>query len=115
MLKSISPNMATVDDKLLAEKLNYYCSCNLPVASVCGPSINTGPKGVIKDLQLYKQIESEENEDQAAEKLGISRCLAFTCQTDKEDQETKEREENMNAEFVVNCLNLIKMILQNFW
>lgn len=107
--------MATLDDKLLGEKLHYYCSssedegedkestgCSSappPVASDDGASINTGPKGVIKDWQRFKQLEREERADQEAEKLALAKRLAMTCRTDKEDQEAKEREENIDAEF----------------
>ena len=109
--------MATLDDKLLGEKLHYYCSssedegedkeatgCSTapPVATDGGASINTGPKGVIKDWQRYKQLEREERADQEAEKLALAKRLALTCRTDKEDQEAKEREENIEAEFEVN-------------
>jgi len=106
--------MATLDDKLLGEKLHYYCSSSEdegedkestaresvpPVPSEAGASINTGPKGVIKDWQRYKQLEREERAEQEAEKLALAKRLALTCRTDKEDQEAKEREENVDAEF----------------
>ena len=113
--------MATLDDKLLGEKLHYYCSSSEdegedkestaresvpPVTSDGGASINTGPKGVIKDWQRYKQLEREERADQEAEKLALAKRLALTCRTDKEDQEAKEREENVDAEFEVSLLSL---------
>lgn len=106
--------MATLDDKLLGEKLHYYCSSsedegedkesgeNLPTPSVPvneGAGPNTGPKGVIKDWQRYKQLEREERAEQDAEKLALAKRLALTCRTDKEDQEAKEREENVEDEF----------------
>ena len=112
--------MATLDDKLLGEKLHYYCSSSEdegednestaresvpPVTSDGGASINTGPKGVIKDWQRYKQLEREERADQEAEKLALAKRLALTCRTDKEDQEAKEREENVDAEFEVSLLS----------
>ena len=112
--------MATLDDKLLGEKLHYYCSSSEdegedkestaresvpPVTSEAGASINTGPKGVIKDWQRYKQLEREERAEQEAEKLALAKRLALTCRTDKEDQEAKEREENVDAEFEVSWLN----------
>ena len=112
--------MATLDDKLLGEKLHYYCSSSEdegedkestaresvpPVTSDGGASINTGPKGVIKDWQRYKQLEREERAEQEAEKLALAKRLALTCRTDKEDQEAKEREENVDAEFEVSWLS----------
>ena len=78
--------MATLDDKLLGEKLHYYCSSSEDegedseeggaVAAGAGAgggsssgvatstewdgsSANTGPKGVIKDWQRFKQLETE--------------------------------------------------------
>ena len=74
--------MATLDDKLLGEKLHYYCSSSedegedseesgvvaggasssSAVATSTewdGSSANTGPKGVIKDWQRFKQLETE--------------------------------------------------------
>lgn len=106
--------MATLDDKLLGEKLHYYCSSSedegeeketdkervlAPVSSDGGIATNTGPKGVIKDWQRYKQLEREEREEQDAEKLALAKRLALTCRTDKEDHEAKEREENIDEEF----------------
>ena len=110
--------MATLDDKLLGEKLHYYCSssedegddnespaCDSAPPSVApdgGASINTGPKGVIKDWQRYKQLEREERVEQEAEKKALAERLAMTCRTDKEDQEAKKREENIDAELEVS-------------
>lgn len=106
--------MATLDDKLLGEKLHYYCSssedegedkepsekCTGPTTSNDGgASMNTGPKGVIKDWQRYKQLEREERAEQEAEKLALAKRLALTCRTDKEDQEAKEKEANIEDEF----------------
>ena len=82
--------MATLDDKLLGEKLHYYCSSSedeggasddeegqgkgarggggggsgqavsqAPGQEWDGSSANTGPKGVLKDWQRYKQLETE--------------------------------------------------------
>ena len=81
--------MATLDDKLLGEKLHYYCSSSddegegsedeagtgkgvtkgaggggkavsqTPGQAWDGSSANTGPKGVLKDWQRYKQLETE--------------------------------------------------------
>jgi len=107
--------MATLDDKLLGEKLHYYCSSSEdegedkePVERSSPPpmvkrgdggSCNTGPKGVMKDWRRYKQLEREERADQEVEKLALAKRLALTCRTDKEDQEAKAREENIDEEF----------------
>ena len=74
----VKRKMATLDDKLLGEKLHYYCSSSedegeeeeetgvrggsssvAPSRDWDGSSANTGPKGVIKDWQRYKQLETE--------------------------------------------------------
>ena len=79
MLRLVKRKMATLDDKLLGEKLHYYCSSSedegeeeeegtgvrgesssvAPSRDWDGSSANTGPKGVIKDWQRYKQLETE--------------------------------------------------------
>ena len=116
--------MATQDDKLLGEKLHYYCSSSedeaednepagqdsvAPVSSDGGAAMNTGPKGVIKDWQRYKQLEREERAEQEAEKLALAKRLALTCRTDREDQEAKNKEQSLDEEFEVRnpCKNLI--------
>ena len=74
-----------MDDKLLGEKLHYYCSSSEDEGGSDdegdkgaggggssqgvaqqqqgqawdGASANTGPKGVLKDWQRYKQLETE--------------------------------------------------------
>ena len=108
--------MATLDDKLLGEKLHYYCSSSedeaednepagqgsvAPVSSDGGAAMNTGPKGVIKDWQRYKQLEREERSEQEAEKLALAKRLALTCRTDREDQEAKNKEQSLDEEFEV--------------
>ena len=119
--------MATLDDKLLGEKLHYYCSSSedegedkesveergpAPPVSADGNGTgpNTGPKGVIKDWQRYKQLEREEREEQDAEKLELAKRLALTCRTDKEDQEAKLMEENLEAEFEVRNVSTLGWI-----
>lgn len=103
--------MATLDDKLLGEKLQNYCSSSesedekpneeeqdrrgrakktggmkfVPESEVVadenwkGYATNTGPKGVIKDWQRFKQLESEKNQESDAEKRRLCKKLAMTC------------------------------------
>merc|ERR1712227_1123475 len=87
----LEAHMATLDDKLLGEKLHYYCSSSedevgsddendtksgsrseqASGSSTAltqsqpwdGSSANTGPKGVLKDWQRYKQLETEMREE----------------------------------------------------
>jgi len=78
--------MATLDDKLLGEKLHYYCSSSeeednnddddkktsknaeTSESSAAQPPTNegpnTGPKGVIEDWRRYKQLETEKRAEQ---------------------------------------------------
>jgi hypothetical protein len=87
--------MATLDDKLLGEKLHYYCSSSEEEdnnddddgdrktssqgaeSSIAPPPINegpnTGPKGVIEDWRRYKQLETEKRAEQV--KHNIFRLL----------------------------------------
>ena len=101
--------MATLDDKLLGEKLHYYCSSSEdedepgpsgppPPPADGGNTVNTGPKGVIKDWQRYKQLETEKREEMEAERIALAKKLSMTCRTDREDQEAKERERKAQEE-----------------
>lgn len=92
--------MTTLDDKLLGEKLQYYYSTSededsdhedkdrgrgAPASSSTpaeaelageGISINTGPKGVINDWRRFKQLETEQREEQCWEMSSRSKsCL----------------------------------------
>jgi len=98
--------MATLDDKILGEKLHYYCSSsedeeeprNQPQQTTSStattskqrstfrrlkqlPSTNTGPKGVIEDWQRFKQLEAEKREEQDREKLKLIEKLSLTCKS----------------------------------
>lgn len=116
--------MATLEDKILGEKLENYCSSSEdeaeyedaddepsnskqqvsePTASSyaenwSGTSANTGPKGVIKDWQRFKQLESEKNEEKERERLLLMKKLAITSKTKAEDEKQKEDDE-LDAEF----------------
>lgn len=100
--------MTTLDDKLLGEKTHYYCDSSddedggKGSSTVQAPpsddfrgtskirsdfsrkwdnSVNTGPKGVIKDFQRYKQFENEQRESQDAEKLALMKKLSLSCRS----------------------------------
>ncbi|KAJ8688249.1 hypothetical protein QAD02_024044 [Eretmocerus hayati] len=100
--------MATLEDKILGEKSQYYCSsssedengndsdqedevpkvADVPPQEMSsdfsdwdGTSSNTGPKGVIKDWQRFKQIESEKREELEKERLALMKKLSLTCQS----------------------------------
>lgn len=111
--------MATLDDKLLGEKLQNYCSSSsedegddknddrerrggggekgpkfIPESEIKekgllgagGPAQNTGPKGVIKDWQRYKQLENEKNAESQEERRQLIKRLAMTCRSDDVDK-----------------------------
>jgi len=117
--------MATLDDKLLGEKLHYYCSSSEdedegdsdnedeptnnqqqqqpisqppPTISADGSSSNTGPKGVLKDWQQYKKLESEQREIAEVEKMALAQKLSLTCRTAAEDEAAKKKEEKIDED-----------------
>lgn len=69
-----------------------------PVEKWNGQSANTGPKGVIKDWQRFKQLETERNEEKERERIQLAKRLAITTCTAAEDAERKEQEA-LEAEF----------------
>ncbi|KAI8037854.1 hypothetical protein M5D96_009355 [Drosophila gunungcola] len=122
--------MATLEDKLLGEKLEYYCSSSEgedngdegddskgasgksrssgltidtnPDATPAGGfrqqgSTNTGPKGVVKDWQRFKQLEAERRDETERQRLALAKKLTITTATAAEDEERK-RQEELDAE-----------------
>ncbi|XP_022217602.2 phosducin-like protein [Drosophila obscura] len=119
--------MATLEDKLLGEKLEYYCSSSEgedndhdgddekeaggrkgaaggltintdPDAAPAGGfrqqgSTNTGPKGVVKDWQRFKQLEAERRDETERQRLDLAKKLSMTTTTTAEDEERKRQEE----------------------
>ncbi|XP_037092328.1 phosducin-like protein isoform X2 [Pollicipes pollicipes] len=119
--------MATLDDKLLGEKLQYYCSSSedegadsadegagsgdegAPAAAEpaappppgdawAGSSTNTGPKGVIKDWQRFKQLEAEKRAAQSLEKMQLAKKLTMTCRSHLEDDREKREQQQLEEE-----------------
>ncbi|CAB0004771.1 unnamed protein product [Nesidiocoris tenuis] len=125
--------MATLEDKILGEKTHYYCSSSEdegndsdpgsdregaegglksspsqpqpkePVGKWEGSSQNTGPKGVIKDWQRFKQLEIEKRQEQELEKLELAKKLCLTMsnpepQTQQQEEEDPELAALMNDE-----------------
>jgi len=122
--------MATLDDKLLGEKLHYYCSSSedeggasddegeegkgargggvgggsgqavsqAPGQEWDGSSANTGPKGVLKDWQRYKQLETEMREEAEIEKLALAKKLALTCRSTNDDDKQKQKDDAIDQE-----------------
>jgi len=122
---NIALSMATLDDKLLGEKLHYYCSSSEdegpdddsdhgadnrggaqprappppPPMEAGGGTANTGPKGVMKDWQRFKQLETEKREEAELEKMALAKKLSLTCRSEREDKEAKKKEDELDAEF----------------
>ncbi|RNA27196.1 phosducin [Brachionus plicatilis] len=111
--------MATLDDKLLGEKLHNYCSSSsededeparpkfIPeselkeqekFASKAGQSVNTGPKGVIQDWQRFKQLQHEKGQESKMEREKIIKRLAMTCKSDEIDKEIQKEKINTKKE-----------------
>lgn len=118
--------MATLEDKILGEKQEYYCSssedeendsgdsdkdndkkasCANDEASATyevnkwdGTSSNTGPKGVINDWQRFKQLETEKREQQEKERIQLMKKLSLTCQSALDEE--KEKLKNTDPDLV---------------
>ncbi|CAD1469036.1 unnamed protein product [Heterotrigona itama] len=109
--------MSTIEDKILGEKLHYYCSSSSEdendsansdketenekypqiitdsiepsFSEWDGTSSNTGPKGVIKDWQRYKQLQAEKREEQEKERLQLIKKLSLTCRSSLDEEKEK--------------------------
>ncbi|XP_063792993.1 phosducin-like protein [Pseudophryne corroboree] len=105
--------MTTLDDKLLGEKCQYYYSSssddedseqdrNIRQGEVGesdggkeGSAINTGPKGVINDWRLYKQMETEQNEEQRREMEQLIKKLSMTCKSHLDEEKDKQKQKDL--------------------
>lgn len=75
-----------------------------------GSSTNTGPKGVIKDWQRFKQLETEKNNEKETEKLALMKKLCITAKTVAEDGQQTENDE-LDAE-LAELMNDDSILLQ---
>lgn len=104
----------------MGEKLDYYCSSSededeaaedggrtqrVPAEKAPpevkpreGCSVNTGPKGVLKDWQRYKQLQSEKREEQERERLALIKKLSITCRPSSEQQQPEVEEPSPQQE-----------------
>ncbi|KAH1179206.1 phosducin-like protein isoform X2 [Mauremys mutica] len=109
--------MTTLDDKLLGEKLQYYYSSSededsekedkagestIPEAvdgevelSSDGTAVNTGPKGVINDWRRFKQLETEQREEQCREMERLIKTLSMTCRSHLDEEEDKQKQKEL--------------------
>lgn len=105
--------MATLEDKLMGEKLHYYCSSSEDedeplvknddqapggAAPNPGPGNRTGPKGVIEDWRRFKQLETEKREESERERLALAKKLSMTCRSEREDQEVEKELEKLEID-----------------
>lgn len=107
--------MSTLEDKILGEKSQYYCSSSeesdndqddekngpnsipkeiedtshLDVNKWEGTSTNTGPKGVLSDWQKYKQLEHEKRNEEQREQIEMMKKLTLTVRTSLEEEREK--------------------------
>lgn len=116
--------MATLEDKILGEKKHYYCSsssegedsndevdnesegacCNSESSSSSfqtendwnGVSSNTGPKGVLKDWEMFKKLEKENKIEKGKQQMRAIQKFALTCKTAKEEE--KDEIEQLDKE-----------------
>ncbi|XP_014470824.1 PREDICTED: phosducin-like protein [Dinoponera quadriceps] len=112
--------MSTLEDKILGEKLQYYCSSSSEdeendtgesdkefddikytedtaqyASEWDGTSNNTGPKGVIKDWQRYKQLEAEKRELQEKERIQLMKKLSLTCRSALDEEKLNETDPDL--------------------
>lgn len=114
--------MATLDDKILGEKLHNYCSSSeddggsdyedsrsgdeegnspapqqsaepAPVNSWNGTASNTGPKGVLEDWRRFKQLEAENRAELEKERIALAKKLTLSVKPEREEAEEKKIEE----------------------
>ena len=107
--------MATLEDKILGDKLHNYCSSSeesdgddgdsdnekktvkpadqqpsLPEPNKWeGTSTNTGPKGVIKDWQRFKQLEVERRTENEKERAELMKKLSMTVKSALDEEREK--------------------------
>ncbi|OWR41907.1 phosducin-like protein [Danaus plexippus] len=115
--------MATLEDKILGEKLHNYCSSSEdeggsddedcqssdekenslkrcqepseppPVNNWSGSATNTGPKGVLEDWRRFKELEAQNREELAKERIALAKKLTMTVKTVQEEDKEKEIDE----------------------
>ncbi|XP_014674841.1 PREDICTED: phosducin-like protein [Priapulus caudatus] len=143
--------MATLDDKILGEKLQYYCSSSededegeekpeegdddnrerdrcknvkrpqfVPDAKVNeyeaykGTSVNTGPKGVIRDWQRYKQLQNEQSVENNAELQALAKKLSLTCRSDLDEQKEKDKQKHEEDDLQLHLEEMEDEFLQQY-
>ena len=75
-----------------------------------GSATNTGPKGVIRDWQRFKQLEVERSEEKEREQAELLKKLSITTKTAAED--AKQREQDAIDAELSELLNDDNILLQ---
>lgn len=110
--------MSTLEDKILGERLHYYCSsdsedegndsadsdkesedvkCVRNEPEISEPSFskwngtasNTGPKGVMQDWQRYKELQADKRQAQEREMLKLLEKISLTCRSSLDEEKQK--------------------------
>lgn len=95
--------MATLEDKILGEKREYYCSSssdeeeeNLPTTYKTeklekwnGVSSNTGPKGVLRDWERFKESEKDKRDGSALKQQEMMKKSSMVCRSALDEEEDK--------------------------
>lgn len=104
--------MANLEDKLTGENLQYYCSSSEDEepettavdSNACslkkGPpftSNNTGPKGVVQDWLLCKQLEEQSLVNNTKKNIELAKRMCLTTKTDTGD--ANQANEKLDLEF----------------
>ncbi|XP_013192784.1 phosducin-like protein [Amyelois transitella] len=114
--------MATLEDKILGEKLHNYCSSSEdegdsdyedsrsgdeegnapkpegssadppPVNSWNGTASNTGPKGVLEDWRRFQEMERAARREKEIESWELAKKLTLATRTAAEEEQAKEVE-----------------------
>lgn len=113
--------MATLEDKILGNKLQNYCSSSedeesgdedrsgdeegnsveplqqtvepAPMNSWNGSASNTGPKGVLEDWRRYKQLEAENRAELAKERIALAKKCTLSVIPENEEVKNKKNQE----------------------
>lgn len=114
--------MATLDDKILGEKVHNYCDSSEdedggsddeksgdeegnpiktevanaeppPINNWNGSASNTGPKGVLEDWRRFKQLEAQNRAELEKERIALAKKLTLSVKPDREAEQDKQIEE----------------------
>ncbi|XP_072908623.1 phosducin-like protein [Hemitrygon akajei] len=124
--------MTTLDDKILGEKLQYYCSSsddddsdrdenqqktikNAVISVGAGvrerSAVNTGPKGVINDWRRFKQLETEQRAEQRREVHRLIKKLSMSCRSHLDEQKELHKQkvvqEKVNGKLTLKECNML--------